>query len=232
MPITIAGNHNNTSPTPSPILNPATSSQSGDTKALNQNFDQFLRLLTTQLKHQDPLSPMDSTQFTNQLVSFSNVEQQIKVNENLGKMLAFQKASQTTLGLSYIGLNVEMNGSDFLYSGQPNVGMSYTLPTAAQQATLSIVDKNTGNVVYSQTAQTAAGKHEFLWNGKNQQGQTVPNGMYELRVGAIDASQKSISVSTIVPGRVDGIQTGDDGSIMLLINGFEVPMEDIRKATL
>jgi flagellar basal-body rod modification protein FlgD len=202
-----------------------------DGKQLNQNFDQFLLLLTAQLKNQDPLSPMDSTQFTNQLVSFSGVEQQIKMNSRLEKLLALSAASQTTLGLSYIGLNVDMQGSDFKYYGAGDAKMSYNLPSDAAINTVSIIDQD-GHTVYSQSGVLAGGAHEFIWNGKDQEGNPLPSGTYHFRVDALDTQQKNMTVTTVVPGLVEGIQTADDGSIMLIVNDQEIPMSDIRKATL
>ena|SRR3990170_1615991 len=222
MTISISGNPAVTAPPPA---------AAADTKGLNQNFDQFLLLLTTQLKNQDPLAPMDSTQFTDQLVSFSGVEQQIKMNSSLEKLLAMANASQTTLGLSYIGLNVDVQGSDFKYYGAGNAKMSYRLPADAAVSTISILDQN-GDTVYSQDGEQASGAHDFIWNGADQNGNPVPAGMYRLRVDALDKNQKNLTAATTVPGLVEGVQTADDGSILLIVNGREVPMADIRKATL
>lgn len=229
MTASIVGTPATTSPTP-PVTAGTTAAKVSDGTKLNQNFDQFLMLLTTQLKNQDPLSPMDSTQFTNQLVSFSGVEQQIKMNDNLAKMLALSNINQTTLGLSYIGLNVDVQGSGFKYSGG-DAKASYTLPSNATVSTISVLDDK-GSVVYSQSGELSAGPHDFVWNGTDQNGQAVPAGTYELRVGALDKDQKNLTVTTTVPGRVEGVQTADDGSVMLLINGQQVPMSSVHKATL
>lgn len=209
----------------------ASATNSADRAQLAQGFDQFLRLLTTQLQNQDPLSPMDSTEFTNQLVSFSSVEQQIKINDNLTQLLALSNASQATLGLSYIGLNVDMQGSQFLYDGTNPARMSYTLPADATRSTVSILDEN-GAVVFSQAGETAEGKHEFVWNGTDASGKVLPAGAYELRVGAIDTENKNLPLSTTVSGIVAGIETAEDGEILLLINGQKVPMSTISRATL
>lgn len=203
-------------------------------KTLNQNFDQFLLLLTTQLKNQDPLSPMDSAQFTNQLVSFSQVEQQIKTNDNLSKLVNLTSASQTMLGLSYIGLNVDMQGSDFEYAGSGMLSMIYSLPADASISTISVLDQN-NNVVYSQSGETAAGKHGFVWNGKDNNGDDVAPGVYQLRVGALDKDQKSLSTSTVVPAYVSGITTADDGSINLVVGRIAprtIPLSSVTQASL
>lgn len=229
------GNASTTSPTPPTLPTSATETAAkvSDTGKLNQNFDQFLMLLTTQLKNQDPLSPMDSTQFTNQLVSFSGVEQQIKMNDNLAKMVALSNINQTTLGLSYIGLKVDMAGSNFKYYGAGNgdIKTSYTLPTDSTITKISVVDKN-GTAVYAQDGEQTAGSHDFTWNGMDDNGQPVAAGLYEIRVGALDKMQKNITVTTVVPGLVEGVQTATDGAVMLLVNDQEVPMSSVKKATL
>ncbi|MFH1157931.1 MAG: flagellar hook capping FlgD N-terminal domain-containing protein [Pseudomonadota bacterium] len=236
MTTSLSGNPVKTFATPAATA-PATPTLSGATKdanTLNQNFDQFLLLLTTQLKNQDPLAPMDSTQFTNQLVSFSGVEQQIKMNDSLSKMLALSQTSQTALGLSYIGLNVALQGSQFEYPGSGVAQMSYTLPSDAAAGTVTILDGN-NNVVYSQNAELSAGKHKFYWNGQDQNGTPAPAGAYTIRVGAIDKDQKNITATTIVPGMVTGVMTADDGSIDLIIGTQyqqTVPLSSITQASL
>lgn len=233
MPTSLVGNSATTSPTPSPILpqGGAKGTPSTDKGKLNQNFDQFLLLLTTQLKNQDPLSPMDSAEFTNQLVSFSSVEQQIKTNENLAKMVASANINQTTLGLGYIGLKVNMEGDTFKFSGNEAINTSYKVPEEASLVKISVLDSQ-GNLVYSQDGEIRKGTHNFIWNGIDQSGQPVAPGTYELRVGAIDREQKALTVTTTVPGRVEGIQTADDGEVMLIINDQEVAMSTVKKATL
>jgi len=231
--ITLSGNAATTSPTPPPTPF-AAAAPASDAKTLNANFDQFLTLLTTQLKNQDPLSPMDSTQFTNQLVSFSGVEQQIKMNGNLTKLLAASGASQTTLALSYIGLNIPMTGSTFDYPGGGSVATTYDLPVSASNNTLRILDQN-GNTVYSQTGELSGGAHTFVWDGADQNGQIVAPGTYTLRVDAQDQNHGGISATTTVPGRVTGVETAADGTIDLIIGGTspkKVPLSGVTRASL
>lgn len=206
----------------------------GDRQQLSADFDQFLTLLTTQLKNQDPLSPMESTEFTNQLVSFSQVEQQIKINDNLEKLQALTANSQTNLGLSYIGLQVEREGSKFNLYQDTGVAMTFTLDADASAVKISVLDQD-GNVVYSRDGvegEFSKGTHPFAWDGKDNAGETAAPGLYEIRVGALDASGQSIKTSTVVPGIVMGMQTEDNGTVSLIINGEAVPMNDIRRAML
>lgn len=215
-------------------VNTAYSAANSDSTKLSGDFDQFLRLLTTQLKNQDPLSPMDSTEFTNQLVSFSGVEQQIKMNKNLENLIAYSANSQTTLGLSYIGLQVEREGSKFNLYPDTSVSMTYELETDASQLKISVLDAN-GDVVYSRDGvegEFNKGKHGFIWDGKDNNGDPATPGLYQIRVGAADQAGKTIKTTTVVPGVVMGMQTEDDGSVSLILNGEAVPMTDIRRATL
>lgn len=198
--------------------------------SLNQGFDQFLTLLTTQLQNQDPLSPMDSTEFTNQLVGFSGVEQQIKTNDQLQSLLAFQTLNLTAVGLGFIGKNVEVQGSDFHMDGTNGANMSYVMPDGAVSGTIAIKDSN-GNTVYTTAADLTKGSHKIEWNGKDLSGQLVPAGTYTLEVSALDADNGSLNISKFVPGYVEGLETADDGNLNLLINGQQVPITDVRKVS-
>lgn len=209
---------------------PATASGQAQLQ-LNQGFDQFLRLLTTQLQNQDPLSPMDTQDFTNQLVQFSSVEQQIKTNSNLENLLMMQTLNMTALGVSFIGKNVEVAGNTFQASGDAATEMSYVIPETAETGTISILDED-DNVVFSQDSELSAGRHNFTWNGLDNNGAPVAAGTYKIKVGAMGANNKALNVTTFVPGHVEGLETADDGSLMLLINGKQFPLTDVRKISL
>lgn len=198
---------------------------------LNQDFDQFLRLLTTQLQNQDPLNPMDSTEFTNQLVAFSQVEQQIKTNDQLESLLAFQTLNLTAVGLSFIGKNVEITDSNFFKTADSSATMSYVMPEGAAKGTVTITDAD-GRTVYKADADITSGTHKFTWDGKDTNGVAVPEGTYTLKVSAMDVNEKSLNLTTFVPGYVEGIETGDDGNLNVIVNGRLVPVTSVRKATI
>jgi flagellar basal-body rod modification protein FlgD len=209
-----------------------TQTQSGtDQTGLNENFDQFLRLLTTQLQNQDPLEPMDTKDFTNQLVQFSSVEQQIKTNSNLESLLSLQTLNMTALGVSFIGKEVQVQGTDFASDGASSSEISYVLPDTAAKGTISILDKD-GNVVYTQPSETEAGRHDFVWDGKDTEGNPVPAGTYTLKIGALTDTNAALNVTTFVPGHVDGLESGDDGNLLLLINGGKFPITDVRRISM
>jgi flagellar basal-body rod modification protein FlgD len=200
-----------------------------DVGRLNQNFDDFLRLLTTQLQNQDPLSPMDTAEFTNQLVMFSQVEQQLRSNDTLNKLLTMQTLNMTALGVSFIGKDVQVAGEEFASAGGGKpVNLSYTLGAAATDGTISITDAN-DNIIYTANAEKSAGTHNFTWNGMDKDGNPVAAGTYKLTVSAQNAEGDAIDVTGFVPGHVSGLQTADDGTLMLIVNGETVPMTDVRQ---
>lgn len=198
---------------------------------LNQDFDDFLLLLTTQLQNQDPLSPMDTNEFTNQLVQFSGVEQQIKTNSNLENLLAMQTLNMTALGVSFIGKTVEVTGDTFAVTPGADTTMSYVMPDDASTATITIKDED-GDVVYSTDAEKSAGRHDFTWNGIDKNGNAVGAGKYTVTVTALDAEAQSLSVTTSVPGYVSGLESDDSGNLMLVINGEKVALTEVRKISL
>ena len=206
----------------------STATNATDVQGLNQNFDQFLKLLTTQLQNQDPLSPMDTAQFTNQLVGFSQVEQQLKSNDTLNKLLTMQTINMTSLGVSFIGKDVQVAGSSFNATGSGSVDLAYSLPSTAASGSISIKDSS-GNVVFTKATDLSSGTHEFVWDGKETDGTTAPAGTYTMKVSAQDSSGAALNVTGFVPGHVSGVETADDGTLMLNVGSSLVPMTDVRK---
>ncbi len=208
-----------TSNTPPPAAPPDAAQQQ-----LSGNFSTFLTLLTTQLQNQDPMNPMDSNQFTQQLVEFSQVEQQINTNTNLTTLIG-QGTSQTgSYAVSYLGKAVTIaNGNAPLADSQAI--WVYNLDTTATNTQLSVTDAK-GNVVYSGAGATASGAHTFTWNGLSTNGAQEPDGTYKLTVtaGAADGSPVTSSVtSTGVVSEVD--MTGS--SPVLMVGPMPVALTDI-----
>lgn len=199
-----------------------------DRVSLGQDFDQFLRLLTTQLQNQDPLSPMDSTEFTNQLVQFSNVEQAIKQNDNLEKLLSMQTLNLTALGVSFIGKDVEITGNSFEKPASGPVNLTYDMPETATSGTVSILNED-GEVVWSGDAELSEGLHHLKWDGLDNSDQPLPAGTYEIRVAGLTAEKKALNVATYVPGYVSGLESAEDGSLLLVVGDNRVPMTQVRK---
>ena len=166
------------------------------------NFQQFLQLLTTQLKNQDPMSPLDTNQFTQQLVAFAGVEQQLKTNSNLDQLVALNKTSQATAVLNFVGSQVTAEGA----TTQLKNGVAVWNITAARPATatISIVDQN-GNTVWAGQQTLDTGTQSYSWNGRTSTGAIAPEGLYTIQITARDAAAQNVLVSTQYTGTVTGV---------------------------
>lgn len=207
-------------------------SQSNQQQAnkLAQDFDDFLVLLTTQLQNQDPLSPMESTEFTNQLVQFSQVEQQINMNSKLNQMLSLQLAGTANVALGYVGLDVSYVGDLFYHKDAQVHEMHYSLAEDSVGTTIYIRDAETGDVVRTMQGESTAGNHKIDWDGLDDDGAPVAAGNYRITVDALDANDDNIDTSTLVTGRVTGIESVN-GVIQLLLEGEGiVPVSSIINA--
>jgi len=173
-----------------------------DTATLANNFQTFLTLLTTQLKNQNPLEPLDTNQFTQQLVQFAGVEQQMKMNTQLGSLITIEQAAQSTAAMAYLGSTATVDGSTTeLKSGKATWTFKSDKPATA---TISISDK-TGNLAYSGNFTLNAGQQNFTWDGKGKNGQQWPDGNYKMTITAKDTSGNVVNVSTTVQGTVDSV---------------------------
>lgn len=189
-----------------------------------QNFDSFLRLLTTQLKNQDPLSPLSATEFTTQLVQFAGVEQSIKQSQNLDQMLGLERASQSMAALNYIGKTITAGGTSVALE-HSKASFGYTLADAAQKTTITIKNAN-GDVIRTIEGETGKGAHVFDWDGKTNAGITAPDGIYTFSVSAVQGSNKPVEVTTTFSGVVSGVE-GYDGQLVLSVGDKKIPLSDV-----
>ena len=194
---------------------------------LAEDFQQFLTLLTTQLQNQDPLSPMDSTEFTNQLVQFAQVEQQINQNQKLDNLVSLQLASISSVALGYVGMDISYISSDMNYEGKP-VQINYALASEATTAKINIYDE-AGTLVYSGDAPKDTGTNSFTWNGTKTNGDPLSHGTYTVKIDAIDGAGKAIENSTVVTGNVRGIET-QNGIVYVLVGDRAVALSSIVNA--
>jgi flagellar basal-body rod modification protein FlgD len=194
---------------------------------LAENFDTFLTLLTTQLKNQDPLSPMDSNQFTQQMVQMTGVEQQLMTNDLL-KQLVGNTASGISAAVSLIGKNVSAISSDAALNGG-KAQWTYKLDDPADAVRLQVLDSS-GKVVHTFNAtDNKAGEHDFSWNGKDLTGQQMKDGgTYTLKVTALSAEGKEMTSTTYVKGMVTGVEQ-QNGSTYITINGGRVTWDKVAK---
>jgi flagellar basal-body rod modification protein FlgD len=194
---------------------------------LADTFDTFLKLLTTQLQNQDPLSPLDTNQFTQQLVQFSQVEQTIKGNQTLQQLLATTQNAQFSNAAAYLGRTVSANVDlQNIPSGQSG-NWNYTLGATSAATKLEIFSER-GVKVFEATGALQAGPHQFSWNGKDTEGRGVPAGNYRLAVSSVSAAGTKINSSVSITGRVDSLEV-DEGVNKLLIGTTPVQLSQINR---
>ncbi len=206
----------------------SSSSSSSTTGAtLASNFTAFLKLLTTQLQNQNPLDPLDTNQFTQQLVQFAQVEQQLRSNDQLASLVSLQKTAQSTQALGFVGTTVAVDGATTqLQNGQAQWSFSVTKPSTATVTVTSA----TGQTVYTGNYTVQAGQQSFAWDGKDNSGLQWPDGSYTISVTAKDASGQSVAVSTEIQGTVDSVDLTQSPPV-LSINGQNYTLDKIKRVT-
>lgn len=201
-----------------------TSKSASSLTQLSSDLDNFLTILTTQLQYQDPLSPMDTHEFTNQLVQFAGVEQSIQQNKNLESLISLQETNNMVGAVSYIGKEVEVTGQTTkLENG--GAAFNYTMPEDAAAAIIAIYDAN-GTQVYSGKAETAAGTHTILWDGKANNGDTQDDGYYTIQIAAANADGEQIDPTYTVRSVVTGVGIEDD-TPFLDLDGQQVALAKV-----
>jgi flagellar basal-body rod modification protein FlgD len=219
------------------INNASTGSSKTSMSALGDTFDSFLILLTQQMKNQDPLKPMDATQFTTQLVQFTQVEQQIRQNQNLEAMIVLQHSTLVSSMTSYLGKTVDTKGESVYLTESGNADISYTLPEGVATVEMSILD-STGNVLrkvtLDKTTETSKGAHVYSWDGKNTGGIRMTEGSYSVQFRALDTAGNAaksangvpVTVSTTSSGKVTNVGIVD-GQIILTVGGAKIPLAEV-----
>jgi flagellar basal-body rod modification protein FlgD len=196
-----------------------------DNTEIASNFTTFLQLLTTQLKNQNPLDPLDTNQFTQQLVQFAQVEQQMKSNDQLSSLVSLEKSAQASTALAYVGSTVVVDGSTSpLANGNATWNLDVTKPSTA---TITIKDA-TGQTAYSGTYGVNPGNQQFVWDGRGNDGKVWPDGSYTLTATALDANQQSVAISTEVQATVDSVDLTQDPP-QLSINGQNYSLDKIKR---
>lgn len=192
---------------------------------LAADMNQFLKLLTTQLANQDPLSPMDSTEFTNQLVQYANVEQNIQTNDNLEKLISVQEASMTLFSANYVGKTITAASSDLPLQDGKAV-FAYNFDSEPESATITIQDSS-GKTVRTLTADLSTGSHSVEWDGTDDAGNQLADGAYKVTVGALDAKNTTIDSTVVVTGKVTGVSVYG-GDVTLKMGGVSIPLSDVQ----
>ena len=195
-------------------------------QTLSADMNTFLTLLTTQLKYQDPMDPMDTAEFTNQLVQYSSVEQAIQKNEKLDTLLSLNISNLGAQAISYIGKTAQVLGDVMPLEGG-KAKATYTFDKDVLSSTITIKDMN-GEVVYTASGETTAGTHEFAWDGKDKDGNQLEDGAYQIIVSnKVPSGETQATVITTVFGKVTGVASDDNGIYIGLGDAVTANLGDI-----
>lgn len=190
--------------------------------------DEFLLLLTTQLQYQDPLDPMDNTEFVTQLAQFSTLESMKAIESAVEDNSLLLQSVNNAYSTSMIGKEIKASGTSIYLDGTNGADIEYNIESDASDVKIAIYDEN-GNEVRSITQSSqSSGTQTYAWDGKDSSGNTLSAGAYTYSVSATDSSGSSVSVSTYTAGVVDGV-VYEDGVTYLTIGDDKISLSDIIK---
>jgi flagellar basal-body rod modification protein FlgD len=201
----------------------STSAMASSRQTIADNFDTFLQLLTTQLRNQNPLDPLDTNQFTQQLVQFTGVEQQLKTNDFLEAMMTSTQTANNSQAVSYVGKVVTASGAKSeLVDG---AAVWHFAVGAKADINATVKDAN-GNVVYTKSGTVNQGESVFTWDGIGNDGKQKPNGTYTVSIEARDSNGKLMPVATEMTGEVTGVDFSGTEPV-LIVGGARVNLSAI-----
>ena len=190
------------------------------------NFQSFLTLLTTQLQNQNPLDPLDTNQFTQQLVEFAGVQQQLNTNDSLATLVSLQQTAQSTQALGFVGKTAVVNGSTAQLASNGTATWELSVPSASN-VNITIAS-STGQTAFNGTFSVAAGNNQpFTWNGLGNDGTQWPAGNYTITATAANSSGGSVAVTTQVQGVVTSVDLTQSPPL-LWINGQSYTLSQIQ----
>lgn len=210
---------------PTSAVGTATKPEGARASGLANNFQTFLSLLTTQLKNQNPLDPINVNQFTQQLVQFAQVEQQLKGNTLLTKIADAQKTMQSTQALAFVGRTAVVDGSAAALKGGSAFWAMHTPKHV--DAVISITN-SAGQTVHSESRSLTPGANKFVWDGRDVDGRKLPEGIYTLAVASKDGGAERVPISTEVQGTVDSADL-TASPVLLSIGGQSYTIDKIRR---
>ncbi len=180
------------------------------------NFQSFLTLLTTQLQNQNPLDPLDTNQFTQQLVEFAGVQQQLNTNDSLATLVSLQQTAQSTQALGFVGQTVVVNGNT---AALTNSSATWQLSVPSNSTVNISIASSTGQTVFTGKYAVSAGNNQpFTWNGEGTDGTQYPAGQYTLTATAADSTGAVVAVTTQVEGVVSSVDIAKSPPL-LTVNG-------------
>lgn len=187
--------------------------------------DDFLKLLVTQLRYQDPINPMENTEFIAQLAQFSSLEQMQNIGSGIDELKILMSSVNSSMATQIIGKEVKFLGDNITYSGQDELNLNYELAGNAK-VTLEVYDENNELVASLVAGEKTSGHQVYQWDGKGNDGEKVPEGEYNFKVTAVDTDGETVQSVTYSVERVKGLKF-DSGNAILNLGDQDVYLSDI-----
>jgi flagellar basal-body rod modification protein FlgD len=209
-----------------PVTNTFSTPSSAELNTSEGLKDSFLTMLMAQLQYQDPLDPMENSEFTAQLAQINTVEQLQQVNRNLGYQQLYMASINNSQALDFIGKEIVAKGSTVHWNGETPSNLHYSLEGNAAGVVVNIYDENGRFVSSLHQGEQKAGKNTTTWNGRDGEGEIVPEGTYTYEVLASDVEGNPVNATRMLSGVVDGI-TFKDGISYVSLGGQNIAIGDI-----
>ncbi len=194
--------------------------------------DDFLKLMLTQMRNQDPMNPMESAEFAAQLAQFTSVEQLMNLNESMKTSLdanfMLSQSINNTLAATLIGKEAKLDTTEFRYNGQDEQILGYNLSSNAKSVTVKIYSESGALVRVIENVSGNAGDNKLSWDFTDNKGEKVPNGEYRFEVTATDYNGNAVNVNSFLFGKIDGVRFTDTGT-KLIVNGVDYNLADITE---
>jgi len=217
------------------ILNQANTASQGATSRTEADKDMFLKLLVAQLTHQDPLNPVEDKEFIAQLAQFTSVEELQNIGKGINKINEAYDRDQLTSAAAMLGMRVISEGNTLTKVSDPETGETgattvwYTAPRSLSSCAVSILHPSSGQIVYSEElGPRLAGDYAYEWNGRNNAGVALPDGVYEISVIAYDEDGRRVLIDTQVYGDVVRVEKEGDMYFLAFLDGRRVKYTDVN----
>lgn len=191
--------------------------------------DAFLKLLVTQLQHQDPLNPLDDKEFIAQLAQFSSLEQMNNISEGITSLVKKTQEQDMLNSVNYIGKEVTASGHSVTKNGTAVTPVFFTLKGAASEVEVNVYDSNKNLVRTEKLSGMQAGEFQYSWDGKDYNGATAPGGTYDVYFSAKGPAGEPVLVDTEVSGTISALERADGTTYFRLSDGRKIAFGDIKK---
>ncbi|MBU0472777.1 MAG: flagellar hook capping protein [Bacteroidetes bacterium] len=192
----------------------------------------FLELMIAQLQNQDPMNPMDGTEYAAQLAQFTSLEQLTNLNDSMDASIDanyyLTQSINNTMTATLIGKDVKLTSTTLQNIGQDDISFGYKLPVDVKTVTIKIYNESGALIKTIEQENNSAGEHKLSWDFSDNNGTKVPNGKYTFKVTATDAKGEDLAISTFGLGTIDGVRFSESGTA-LLVDGVEYSLADVME---